>query len=240
MKPQHYLTGLLIILALTLTIPSDAKAQYGPHHQPEWVAVHSCDVDTRYVYFPDHNIYYDMHRASYIYLSGPNWVFSTVLPQRFIHIDFGLAPIVELDILVDRPYIYNHHHINWYRTYHDDYHYARYYRGHGHGKHYDKHFRGDYAGYNHGKHYKKGHGNHDSYRDYENRGNHREYGNNNGRGNHKGNNGNHKGHYKQNDNRSKGNYVNRGNDRQYKNDKGSYAKRESNQRSTRTGNGRGR
>lgn len=45
-------------------------------------------VNLRYVYFPNHMVYYDLSMANYIYLDNGIWITVKVLPQRFNGINF--------------------------------------------------------------------------------------------------------------------------------------------------------
>lgn len=60
-------TGILVLVCM-LVIPTDAFSQ-GP---PPWAKGHSYKAKTRYVYFPDENVYYDLQQKSYIYPSNNN------------------------------------------------------------------------------------------------------------------------------------------------------------------------
>ncbi len=53
---------------------------------PPWFYPNRVEV-VRYVYFPDHLIYYDLHLKKYIYFDNNTWISVSVLPTRFNHID---------------------------------------------------------------------------------------------------------------------------------------------------------
>ncbi len=202
MKPTITLSALLLVLAMTFSMPSASAHNYYRHH-PVWVDVHHCRVETRHLYFPAYNMYYDLERELFIYLSGDTWVFSLALPAMYTHIDLAYEPIVELDFYYDRPFIYNEYHIVHYSDYHR--HYGRHdYREYGH--------HHEYYSYTPKHHYK--------YNDYD--GPRHSEGNYRNSGRH--DNGNHYGHYKN----GKGNGNNKGNygrgDNGYSN-KGNYGHR---------------
>lgn len=194
MKTRNYFSALMILLALSLGIPSTASAQHH-HHRPHWVDVHCCDAATRYVFFPEHNFYYDLVREVYIYPSGGVWISSFAVPAMYASIDLAFVPIIELDIHIDSPFMFNHDHLAWYRHHHHDHHYVRYYRGHGHEGHY--------------AHYKRHHDRHDYYdNDRHDHGNH--YGHYKGnKGGHGKGHGHGKGNYKNYDKKGNGSYANR-------------------------------
>lgn len=215
MKTRNYFSALMILLALSLGIPSIASAQHH-HHRPHWVDVHCCDAATRYVFFPEHNFYYDLVREVYIYPDGGVWVTSYAVPVMYASIDLAFVPIIELDIHIERPFLFNHDHLVWYRDYHHDNHYVRYYRGHGH--------EGHYAHY--GRHHNRNH--YYGERDRHDNGNHYGHYKNN-----KGGHGNHKGGYGNGHGNGKGNYKNYD-----KKGNGSYASREKEHRGSGSGNNR--
>lgn len=198
MKPRNYISGILVLMAITFSTPSISFAQHHHHHRPHWVDVHCCHEATRYVYFPEHNFYYDLEEGLYIYLSNGVWAFSYNVPVYYANIDLAIAPIIELDIHINRPYLHNHDHIVWYRN-HRHHDYVRYYDGHRYYRNHDVNYG---HGHKHG-HYKKGHDNGNHYGHYKNHNNHSR-GDRHGNGNHGG------GNYKKYENKGKGSsYANR-------------------------------
>lgn len=171
MKLKTSITALLVLVTLTFALPTTSLAHPGRHHHPKWVSMHSVRVETRHVYFPAYNFYYDINRDMYIYLSGGNWIFSAFLPVQFARIDLRYEPIVELDFYLEDPYIYNDHHIVVYRDYH--HHYGRHnYREYGHHHDYYAERHRDYDRHNGGNHYRD--------RDRNSGGEHRDYDRNRG------------------------------------------------------------
>jgi len=179
MKLKTSFSALLVLVALTFALPTSSFAHPGRHGHPKWVSVHSCRVETRHVYFPAYNFYYDLDRDMYIYLSGGNWIFSAFLPVQFARIDLRYEPIVELDFYLEDPYIYNDHHIVVYRDYH--HHYGRHnYREYGHNHHYYADRHRDYDRHNGDNHYRdydrnRGGGDHGNYDRNKSGGEHRDY-----------------------------------------------------------------
>lgn len=101
-----------LVLVFMLVIPTDAFSQ-GP---PPWAKGHSYKAKTRYVYFPDQNIYYDIQRKSYIYASNNNWEVRTQVPSVYVGINLGKSTQVELDFFGDAPQRYNTSHRTVYKT----------------------------------------------------------------------------------------------------------------------------
>lgn len=175
MKLKTSFSALLVLVALTFALPTSSFAHPGRHGHPKWISVHSYRVETRHVYFPAYNFYYDLNRDMYIYLSGGNWIFSAVLPVQFARIDLRYEPIVELDFYLDDPFVYNHHHIVTYRDYHR--HYGRHnYREYGHNHHYYADRHRDHDRYDHRDYDRhKGDNNHRDYDRNRGGGEHRDY-----------------------------------------------------------------
>ena len=192
MKLKNHIPALLILVALTFALPIDSLAQHHRHVvRHSWYTAHHCRVETRHIYFPMHNFYFDVHRNMYVYLSGNNWVFSVNLPVWLARVDLRYEPIVELDYYMDDPYFYNSYHIVTYKDYHKHYgrrsyreygHNHSYYNHHGHNHH--KGSYGDNHNTNRYNSHKQGnYKNHDYDRnDSRGRYDHRNgYGNGNGR-----------------------------------------------------------
>jgi hypothetical protein len=127
-----------IIASLLLLISTETIFAQGP---PSWAPAHGYRSQTRHIYFPQHNVYYDMNRQSYLYLNGRNWTVSASVPSIYVGINFGRAAQVELNYGGNDPYRYNQVHVVEYRQYCDG----------GHHKHHHKH---------HGKKQKKHHKHH--------------------------------------------------------------------------------
>ena len=114
MKSNNKLGVLIgtLVLVFMLVIPTDAFSQ-GP---PPWAKGHSYKAKTRYVYFPDQNMYYDIQRKSYIYASNNNWEVRTQVPSVYVGINLGKSTQVELDFYGDAPQRYNTSHRTVYKT----------------------------------------------------------------------------------------------------------------------------
>lgn len=116
-----------IIATLLLLISTETIFAQGP---PSWAPAHGYRAKTRHIYFPQHNVYYDMNRGSYLYLNGRNWAVSASVPNIYVGVNFGRAAQVELSYNGYDPYRYNEVHVVEYRQYCDD--------GHRHHKHHGK------------------------------------------------------------------------------------------------------
>ena len=165
---KRVLQAIPIITILTTALFFSSQAQVSVNvnigAQPMWGPAGYASVD--YYYLPDIECYYYVPRQQFVYLSGPNWVFSANLPSRYRGYDlYGGYKVV-----CDGPSPYR-------RFSHDRVTYARYrgYRGHqpvirdcgdgrgdryGRGDHYDRggshgHGRGHYK--DHGRGHGRGH-----------------------------------------------------------------------------------
>ena len=91
---------------------SGYKKETGP---PPWAPAHGYRAKTRYVYFTEHNFYYDNNRGVYIYLSGKNWEVSASIPDLFKNVNLSAAVKVDLDFDADDPQKYNSDHKKKYK-----------------------------------------------------------------------------------------------------------------------------
>jgi hypothetical protein len=105
MKTRKIIVAFVAMLALTIAVPVETVAT-----PPHWAPAHGYREKTRQIYFPQQNFYYDLHRGVYIYMSGRNWVVGTAIPSQYRGINLRVAPQVQLNIISDRPYVYNRDH----------------------------------------------------------------------------------------------------------------------------------
>lgn len=88
MKKIGFLTlALLFSFALSLEScgPVVVTSRIGTPPLP-WFYPNRAEV-VRYIYFPEHEIYYDFSLRTYLYLNNNIWVSTSILPARFNHID---------------------------------------------------------------------------------------------------------------------------------------------------------
>jgi len=82
---KRVLQVLPIIAILTTATVFSSKAQVSVSvnigAQPQWGPAGYASAD--YYYMPDIECYYYVPRQQFVYLSGPNWVFSASLPARY-------------------------------------------------------------------------------------------------------------------------------------------------------------
>lgn len=86
---------------------SSAKKELGP---PPWAPAHGYRAKTRYVYFTQHNFYYDNNKGVYIYMSGKNWEVSAQIPDLFKHVNLATEVKIDLDFSQDNPQKFNADH----------------------------------------------------------------------------------------------------------------------------------
>lgn len=168
MKRALQVLPILAILTTASFYSSKAQVSVSVNigAQPMWGPAGYASVD--YYYLPDIECYYYVPRRQFVYLSGPNWVFSYDLPSRCRGYDLysGYKVVCE----GPRPYMhFSDHRVAYsrYRGYRghqrvwrdcpDEYRGYREYndgpRGHGHG-YYREHGGGHGGGHGHGR----GHG----------------------------------------------------------------------------------
>ena len=98
MKKNFLLTvALLFSVFLTLEScgPVVVTSRLGTP-PPPWFYPNRAEV-VRYIYFPEHEIYYDFSLRSYIYLNNGTWITANVLPSRYGHIDFRRSHRVRIN-----------------------------------------------------------------------------------------------------------------------------------------------
>lgn len=88
------------------------KKETGP---PPWAPAHGYRAKTRYVYFTEHNFYYDNDRGVYIYMSGKNWEVSAKIPDLFKNVNLTAEVKIDLDFSADNPQKYNVDHQKKYK-----------------------------------------------------------------------------------------------------------------------------
>ena len=117
MKAIYRYKGLIITLIITLVFSLDTYGQgeKTPKGPPSWAPAHGYRAQTRYIYFPDQNVYYDNQKGVYISLNGDNWNVSASLPSIFSGVDLNMALKVELDLSTDTPQKYNSDHKTKYK-----------------------------------------------------------------------------------------------------------------------------
>jgi hypothetical protein len=120
---KRVLQILPILATLTTASAYSSKAQVSVNVNigapPMWGPAGYASVD--YYYLPDIECYYYVPRQQFVYLSGPNWVFSASLPARCRNYDLysGYKVVCE----GPRPYTHFREHRVAYARYRD-------YRGH--------------------------------------------------------------------------------------------------------------
>ena len=106
-------TFLSVILTFSIPIFSQPERGGGP---PPWAPAHGYRAKTQHVYFPSLNIYFDVHRNLYYFLSGNSWVISHNLPPAIPLPLLRRTPMVELSVVTPTPYYYNEQHRVKYKT----------------------------------------------------------------------------------------------------------------------------
>lgn len=76
------------------------KKEQGP---PPWAPAHGyrAKYEVRYIYFPEHNIYYDQKSGVYISLRGKNWEVSAEIPLSLNTEKLRISTQVALDLSFD-------------------------------------------------------------------------------------------------------------------------------------------
>ncbi len=106
MKTKLFTIALSVFFALSLSMPTEVSARNN-HRVPVWAPAHGYRAQTRHVYFPKYNMYYDIQRGVYISVNNGRWSASLDLPIRFGNINFRSARYVELNVNSRAPQCYN-------------------------------------------------------------------------------------------------------------------------------------
>jgi|GEM_PF-6658215 len=106
------------VVCITLLCASDdlyAQGRGNGHHKdkgnkekkgggpPPWAPAHGYRAKTRHIYFPAQQMYYDLQKGTYIYMSSGTWQVSVSLPSIFQGINLNTANKIELDLDGDNP-----------------------------------------------------------------------------------------------------------------------------------------
>ena len=105
MKTKLFAIALSVIFALSLSMPTEVSARN--HRVPFWAPAHGYRAQTRQVYFPEYNMYYDIQRETYISVDNGRWSASLNLPIRFGNANFRNARYIELNVNSRAPQCYN-------------------------------------------------------------------------------------------------------------------------------------
>jgi len=137
MKTSRHLFGIVLMLFMVIA-PQESNAHRGPHgrhvvYTPKWIPAHMARANVRYVFFPDHNVYFDRWNRAFVYQEGRRWVARTRPPVWFSGINFNQAYMVGLNLNAARPFVYNSRHLARYRrTKYRHYESAYYQKGRNH------------------------------------------------------------------------------------------------------------
>lgn len=73
------------------------------HGPPPWAPAHGYRQNTRHIYFPKQQTYYDIERGVYISLQGSKWEVSASIPLPLKGVDIKAAAKIELDFSGEKP-----------------------------------------------------------------------------------------------------------------------------------------
>jgi len=105
------LKRILSLILLTLLI-STSQIYADP---PSWAPAKGYKKSIKHIYFPQYNMYYDLKKGTYIYMSGDTWQINAKLPSTFLKINFQLAKKIQLNIDTNTPQDFNKTHKEKYK-----------------------------------------------------------------------------------------------------------------------------
>jgi hypothetical protein len=82
---------------------------------PPWAPAYGFQADTRHIFFPEYNIYFNLETGVYISRNGNRWEESSRLPKNITWIDLRRAEKVELKVDTHAPQRFNPVHRLGYR-----------------------------------------------------------------------------------------------------------------------------
>lgn len=89
-KSWLLLSVLFLIMLLLNSCSGTRYAQdesYSSYSPPPWAPAYGYRADTRYVFFPEIGVYYDLYQNNYIYPYGNSWVVVQRLPPAYSSYD---------------------------------------------------------------------------------------------------------------------------------------------------------
>jgi len=94
-----------ILLGLEIVKPKLAGfvKKVKKHGPPPWAPAHGYRKNTRHVYFPVQQTYFDIDRGVYISLQGDKWEVSASIPLSLKGVDLKVAAKIELDFSGENP-----------------------------------------------------------------------------------------------------------------------------------------
>jgi len=114
MKTRLFLFGLTSILVFCFVLPLETFGQGQgkgkPKGPPSWAPAHGYRAKTRHVYFPEHNVYFDIQKSVYIVMSGGKWTIGAKLPLALKGVNLQSSMQIELDLNSDSPQKFNADH----------------------------------------------------------------------------------------------------------------------------------
>jgi len=116
MKTKTLLIALAAFFTLSTFIPTEAVAATASQRHPNWVPAKGYRHETRHIYFPDYNFYYDNHRNVYIYFNNGKWRVNSNLPVIYSRYNLRKAMQVELNLNSNYPQRYNGQHRTKYKS----------------------------------------------------------------------------------------------------------------------------
>jgi len=123
MKAKTLIIVLAAFLAFSACTPAEAVAATTSQRHPNWAPEQGYRHETRHIYFPDYNFYYDNQRSVYIFFNNGKWRVNSNLPVIYSRINLRNASQVELVLNSNYPQRYNGQHKEKYKS-------KKYKRGH--------------------------------------------------------------------------------------------------------------
>ncbi|HAW57526.1 MAG TPA: hypothetical protein DCX03_00700 [Bacteroidales bacterium] len=116
MKTRKIVMSSVVLWFLLSIIPLSCSTQKKVDGPPPWAPAHGYRAQVRHIYFPEYNIYFDLKRNVYMFMSGDNWVVGVNLPPHLAKENLKRAAKIELELNIDDPYRFNADHKGKYKV----------------------------------------------------------------------------------------------------------------------------
>ena len=161
MKTIRLFTVMAVVFFMAFAQEAKAHRGHNGSHRhgvytPNWVPDYMVRANTRHVYFPDFELYYDRWDGTFIFLNRGRWITSTYPPVALRNVNFARAYKVGCSINTAQPYLYHaRNRVNHSRYYRHPRYRRPYQKRYSYGnqrnqyRHQDSYYEDDYRGEGH-------------------------------------------------------------------------------------------
>lgn len=119
MKKIKRITAAIVIIVFFSSL-SSCEGLYQittgvQYNNPSWAPPYY--NGSRYYYFPDMEMYYDLADQDFVYLNNGQWLFSSTLPSVYANIDLFNSFVITLNLSVYQPWMHHQYYVSHYPRY---------------------------------------------------------------------------------------------------------------------------